>query len=182
MRAVALWAAIAAVAGMQAAGAGLDGIRALGAGRAFIMLAVLGALTVAMARLVIERWTPGSRIAMAPAAAICGCCACLVVAYRLLLQPAESGHFVGAGLACLSAGLLHAVPSILIGLLVLRRGFVIRPLPALLMLGALAGVSGVAFLEAHCTDLDVLHRVVWHSAVVPLAAVTGLGGLLMRRR
>lgn len=156
-----------------AAGAGLDGIAVLLPWQRAIVLGSLGLLAGALARECVVRWIPGSRPRVSPAAALAGCCAALVLLYAVLFRDYRAEQFVAAGLACLKQGVIHAVPAAILGMLVLRRGFATRPVAAALIGGALAGLTGVAFLELHCSNVEAPHRLVWHAGVVPLSAALG---------
>jgi hypothetical protein len=56
---------------------------------------------------------------------------------------------------------------------VLRRGFAVNPAGAGLAAGTLAGLAGLLMLEIHCPNFRAPHVMVWHTAVVPVSAVTG---------
>jgi hypothetical protein len=71
------------------------------------------------------------------------------------------------------AGLLHAIPAALASWLLLRRGFAVNPVAAGLVVGTLAGLAGVSMLELHCKNLEVLHVMLWHTAVIPVSAAAG---------
>ncbi len=82
-------------------------------------------------------------------------------------------HFVSVGIACLVAGLAHAIPVAVLSWLLLRRGFAVNPVAAGAVAGTLAGLAGVTMLELHCPNFQVLHVLVWHTAVVPVAGAAG---------
>jgi hypothetical protein len=85
--------------------------------------------------------------------------------------------------ACLVVGVLHAVPAALLGWLLLRRGFAVKPIAAALAAGTFASLAGVTMLELHCANLQALHILVWHTAVVPVsAAIAALVAWLLRAR
>jgi hypothetical protein len=96
-----------------------------------------------------------------------------VLLYAVLFRDYRAEQFVAVGLGCLKQGVIHAVPAAILGMLVLRRGFATRPVAAALVGGALAGLTGVAFLELHCGNVEAPHRLVWHAGVVPLSAALG---------
>jgi hypothetical protein len=92
-------------------------------------------------------------------------------------------NFVHEGIACLSAGLLHAIPAALASWVLLRRGFAVNPVAAGLVAGTLAGLAGVTMLELHCPNFEALHVMLWHTAVVPASGAAGaLLGWLRNRR
>jgi hypothetical protein len=39
--------------------------------------------------------------------------------------------------------------------------------------GTLAGLAGVTMLELHCINLETLHVMLWHTAVMPVSAAAG---------
>jgi len=80
---------------------------------------------------------------------------------------------VSQGVACLTAGLLHAIPAAIASWLLLRRGFAVNPTSAGMVAGTLAGLAGVTMLELHCANLRAIHVMAWHVAVVPVSAVAG---------
>lgn len=90
----------------------------------------------------------------------------------------DLGAFVPQGLNCLCAGLLTAVPTGTGSWLMLRRGFAVSPAGAGIAAGTLAGLAGLLMLEIHCPNFRAPHIMVWHTAVVPVSAVTG--GLLAK--
>jgi hypothetical protein len=77
---------------------------------------------------------------------------------------------VHAGLACLIAGLVNAIPIGLAGWWLLRRGFSVNPKDAAIAAGTLAGLGGILMLELHCPNFQLAHLLVWHTAVVPVSA------------
>ena len=81
----------------------------------------------------------------------------------------RSERFVSQGIACLKAGLLHAVPTAVIGRWILHRGFAVNSLAAGVALGTLSGLAGVGMLELHCTNFEAPHVMVWHTAVLALS-------------
>ena len=86
--------------------------------------------------------------------------------------------FVPEGVACLRAGLLHALPAAAGTWLILRRGMAVNRTAAGAAAGTLAGLAGVAMLELHCPNLRAIRVMAWHVAVVPISA--GAGALAAR--
>lgn len=174
-----LFVGCGAVAFVGAAAAGFGGLAALGPWRGAAILTTLALLGAAVAHEVLARSIPGSRVHLNALPMLAGCCASLVFVYALMLHDYGSHEFVAAGLGCLEQGILHAIPAGLLGMILLRRGFAARPLSAALAGGALAALAGIGFLEMHCPNLEAAHRIVWHTAVLPLSAVlVGLGALI----
>jgi hypothetical protein len=91
------------------------------------------------------------------------------------------GNFVPSGVVCLAAGLLCALPTSLLALLVLRRGYVVAPVATGAVVGLGGGLVGLAVLEFHCPIQTLPHVAFWHTAIfVVSAAVGALGGMLFR--
>jgi len=171
--AVRLLAACAAVAAAGAAWAGFDGIRGLAPAEGAALLATLAILAIVMARECVARWIPGSRVRLGSGALLAGSCGILGVLFALLFRDHHAEHFVTTGLGCLEQGVLHAIPAALLGAFILRDGFATRPATAALAGGALAGLTGIAFLELHCVNFEAPHQLIWHIAVMPVCAALG---------
>ncbi len=116
---------------------------------------------------------PASRIRVSPRALPALTSIALLAVFADLFRDYHTDHFISAGIACLAAGLLHAVPAGLLSWLLLRRGFAARPVLAGLVAGTLAGLAGVGMLELHCPNFQATHILVWHTAVVPVSAALG---------
>ena len=116
---------------------------------------------------------PGNRHRFSPQMLLTLASVALLGVFALLFRNYRSDHFISAGIACLLAGLLVAIPVAFLSWLLLRRGFAVNPIAAGLVGGALAGVSGVTMLELHCANFQALHVLVWHTAVVPVSAAAG---------
>ena len=56
--------------------------------------------------------------------------AALLVVFALLFRNYRTEHFIAAGIACLLARLLTAIPPALLSSLLLRRGFAVNPISA----------------------------------------------------
>ena len=107
----------------------------------------------------------------------------LVTVFAILFRDYHTHHFVHEGIACLSAGLLHAIPAALASWVLLRRGFAVNPVAAGLVAGTIAGLAGVTMLELHCPNFEAPHVILWHTAVVPVSWAAGaLLGWLRNRR
>jgi hypothetical protein len=116
---------------------------------------------------------PGSLRRWSPAALLGICTAVLLSVFALLFRDPGMDHFISAGIKCLLAGLLHAVPAGLLSWLVLRRGFAVRSISAGFAAGTLGGLAGVGLLEMHCPNFQSAHVLLWHIVVVPLSAAVG---------
>jgi hypothetical protein len=126
---------------------------------------------------------PGSRHRFSPGALLGLGYIALFAVFAFLFRDYHTDAFVHAGVACLVVGVLHAVPAALLGWLLLRRGFAVKPIAAALAAGTFASLAGVTMLELHCANLQALHILVWHTAVVPVsAAIAALVAWLLRAR
>lgn len=163
----------AAVALAGAARAGLYGIERLSVfGRILIFPALVLFLWAAAAEFAASM-IPGSRRRVPPAVLMAVSCLALMGVFAIVFRDYHTTHFVSAGIACLVAGIAHAIPVAFLSWLLLRRGFALSPIAAGTIAGTLAGLAGVTMLELHCPNFQVLHVLVWHTAVVPVAGATG---------
>ena len=159
----------AAVALAMAVHFGLHGAHAMSEMQRDAMFPCLAILIASAALAWTAETIPGSR-RVSPAVLLAVSTAVLAGLFAILFRDRLSGPFVPPGVACLSAGVLTAVPAALAGWWLLRRGFAVNPTSAALAAGTLAGLAGVAMLELHCPDFQTWHVVVWHTAVVPVSA------------
>jgi hypothetical protein len=126
---------------------------------------------------------PASRQRFSASTLLTICSALLLGVFALVFRDYHTDHFIAAGVACLVTGVLLAIPAAVLSWALLRRGFAINPVAAGLVGGALAGLCGVTMLELHCANLQALHVLVWHTAVVPVSAAVGaLVGSIVRGR
>ncbi len=166
-----LIAASVALAG--AARAGFNGIASLTVfGRLLIFPALVLFLWAAAAEFA-GSMIPGSRRRLRPAVLMAVCCLAFMGVVAVVFRDYHTTHFVSAGIACLAAGLAHAIPVAFLSWMLLRRGFAVNPVVAGALAGTLAGLAGVMMLELHCSNFQVLHILVWHTAVVPVAGASG---------
>ncbi|MGA2574386.1 MAG: NrsF family protein [Bryobacteraceae bacterium] len=163
--------AIVALAG--AARAGFYGIQALSVLERVVIFPVLGILIWLGAAAAVVEMIPGSRRRTGPGTLLAAGSLALLVVFAILFHDYRTGRFVSQGIACLAAGLLHAIPAALGSWFLLRRGFAVNPVAAGLVVGTLAGLAGVSMLELHCQNLETLHVMVWHTAVMPVSAAAG---------
>ncbi len=114
---------------------------------------------------------PGSRrYLLAPIATVAVCLALMIV-YLIAFHDFGTRNFVAQGIRCLVAGLVEAIPAALAAWWILHRGFAVNSVAAAIAQGTLAGLAGVGMLELHCPDFEAPHRLLWHTAVVPLSAL-----------
>ncbi len=138
----------------------------------FPTLAVLACLT---ALVLVGQMTPGSPRLLSPRWLPAGGSLVLAALFAALFNDYRTVRFVPAGLACLTAGVAVAIPAGAAAWLWIRRGFFLNPVSAGMAAGALAGLAGVTMLEIHCPNFEVLHVLVWHTAVLPVSSALGAG-------
>jgi len=158
--------------GIAAAGAtrlGFAGSHAMNSTQKLVFPALIGFILAAAAAWTAEM-IPGSKRHEAPWNVLCGAIFTLFALFPTLFHDHHTEHFVGAGLACLIAGLVNAIPIGLAGWWLMRRGFSVNPKEAALAAGTLAGLGGILMLELHCPNFQLMHLLVWHTAVVPVSA------------
>lgn len=173
----------AAVALAGAARAGFFGVERLTVFERALIFPVLVVLLWAAAAEFAASMIPGSRRRVHPGVLMVITCLALMGVFAAVFRDYHTTNFVSVGVACLVAGVLHAIPVALLSWLLLRRGFAVNPVTAGAIAGTLAGLAGVAMLELHCPNFEVLHVLVWHTAVVPVAGAAGacVAWLLKRR-
>ena len=171
--------ACVAIAAAVAAGLGMYGIQRLGGVERAVIFPVLGGLLWLSAAVAVSHSIPGSRRRVGPAALVAGGTLVLLAVFAILFHDYGTVRFVPGGVACLRAGLITAIPAGAAIWLILRKGFAVNPAAAGLVAGALAGLTGATMLELHCPNFEVLHVMLWHTAVVPIAG--GAGAWIARR-
>ena len=163
-------------AGIATAGAtvlGLHGIHKMNVLDRSVIFPALGILVGLTATAFVVEMIPGSRRRVAPVPMLVVSSLALLAIFAVLFRELRTDHFLSQGLVCLSAGLLHAIPTGLASWLLLRRGFAVNPSTAGLAAGTLAGLAGVAMLELHCPNFQTLHVLVWHTAVLLVSGALG---------
>lgn len=162
-----------AVALAGAARLGLYGIQKLSVLEYALIFPVLGILICLAATAFVGEMIPGSRRRVAPGFLLGAGSLALLAVFAVLFRDYHTERFVSQGVACLTAGLLHAVPAALAGWLLLRRGFAVNSVAAAVAAGTLAGLAGVTMLELHCANFEAPHVMLWHTAVIPVCAAAG---------
>ena len=152
---------------------GFAGVRALGMLQRAIIFPALAVLAWVTARELVNQWIPGSRRYLAPTSLVVLVSVALLSVFALELHDYRAEHFVSAGVACLSVGVLQAIPVACLAAWLLRRGLAVEPVSAGTIAGALGGISGVMMLELHCPNLEAPHVLVWHVGVVVVSALVG---------
>jgi hypothetical protein len=163
----------AAVALAGAARLGLYGIQKLSVLERALIFPALGVLFWLAAAAWVGEMVPGSRRRVAPGTLLWAGSLALAAMFAALFHDYRTEQFVSQGVACLTAGLLHAIPAGLASWLFLRRGFAVNALAAGLVAGTLAGLAGVTMLELHCANFEAPHVMLWHTAVIPVSAAAG---------
>jgi hypothetical protein len=169
----ALVAVSIAVAVAGAALLGPRGVQKMNATEIGLIFPVLGILVWLAAAVYAGEMIPGSRRLAGPWMLTAAGSLTLIAVFAVLFDDYRTERFVPQGIACLTAGLLHAIPAGLGGWLILRRGFAVNAPAAGLAGGVLAGLAGVSMLELHCVNFEVPHVMLWHTAVLPLSAAAG---------
>jgi hypothetical protein len=148
-----------------------------------IVFSMLAALVWLAAIVCVTEITPGSKRPMAPWLLVVSGCIGLAAVFGLLFHDYRTERFVSQGIACLTAGLIHALPVSLAAWWVLKRGFAVNRVAAGLAAGTLAGLAGVTMLELHCPNFEAPHVMVWHIAVIPISGALGaLAAFTAQRR
>lgn len=163
----------ATVALAGAARSGLNGIQKLSAWERALIFPALGILICLAATAFVSEMIPGSRRRVAPGDLLGAGSLALLAIFALLFRDYGTERFVSQGVACLTAGLLHAIPTALASWWLLRRGFAVNSVVAGLVAGTLAGLAGVTMLELHCQNFQALHVMLWHTAVMPISGAAG---------
>ncbi len=159
-----------------AARLGLHGVQELSVAERAVIFPALCVLIWLAAAACAGETTPGSRRRVSPGILLGAGSLALTAIFAALFHDYRTERFVAQGVACLSAGLLDAIPAGLVGWLLLRRGFAVSAVGAGLAAGTLAGLAGLTMLELHCPNFEALHVMVWHTAVIP---ISGLAGALL---
>jgi hypothetical protein len=152
---------------------GTHGIQKMSGLEIGLIFSVLTALVWLAAMLCVAEIIPGSKRPISPWQLVASCCIGLAAVFGLFFHDYRTERFVAQGLACLTAGLIQALPVALAAWWVLRRGFAVNRVAAGLAAGSLAGLAGVIMLELHCPNFEAPHVIVWHIAVIPISGAMG---------
>jgi hypothetical protein len=162
-----------AIAVAGAAKAGFFGVLKLNFFERMIVFPALGVLIFLAASAWVSENIPGSRRRFTPGTLLGVAIFGLLAIFGVIFRNYHTQHFLSAGLKCLEVGLLHAIPTAILGWLILRRGFAVNPVASGLVGGTLAGLAGVSMLELHCPNFQALHVLIWHTSVIPVSAAAG---------
>ncbi|MGO9261789.1 MAG: NrsF family protein [Bryobacteraceae bacterium] len=150
------------------------GVRKMSAAEIGLIFSVLGILIWLAATLCVAEAIPGSRRPVTPWVLGVSGCIGLAAVFGLLFHDYRTERFISQGVACLTAGLVQALPASVAAWLLLRRGFAVNSIAAGFAKGALAGLAGVTMLELHCPNFEAPHVMVWHIAVLPISGAVGM--------
>ena len=177
--ALVLICASVAVAGAATLGfAGLHNLSTVQ--RAGIFVSLAGIVWFAALACVAE-YVPGSQRRITPGRLLGFGSLILICVFAAVFRSYATERFVTQGVRCLTAGLAHAAVAVLGFWILLRRGFAVNPTGAGVAIGTLAGLAGVVMLELHCANFEVPHVVLWHTAVIWVAAAGAMLGARMGR-
>jgi hypothetical protein len=93
--------------------------------------------------------------------------------FSLIFHNYSVQNFTSEGVPCLVAGLCVSIPTAIVVVYLLRRGFVMEWSQAGLAAGTLSGLTGLSMLELHCPNLKAIHVMTWHVAVVIVSGILG---------
>jgi len=153
---------------------GMYGVRALTMGQRIAVFSVLACMAGFAAVAAAREMRPAGGRRIAGWALAVTCCS-MLLGFALLFHDYGMRRFAAQGMPCFGAGLLFAVPAAFCVTLLFRRGFVLNLIAAGLAAGLMAGLAGLGMLELHCPNLNAMHVMFWHVAVV---VVSGLAGML----
>jgi hypothetical protein len=162
-----------AVASAGAAILGMHGVEAMSVVEIALIFPVLLALIGFAAAVSVAEMVPGSRHRVAPWLLLAAGCLALTAVFAVLFTDYRSERFISQGVACLKAGLLHAIPTAIVSWWILHRGFAVNSLAAGVAVGTLSGLAGVSMLELHCQNFEAPHVMLWHTAVLALSGAFG---------
>lgn len=166
----------AVIAWAGAARSGFGGYLAFSGMERAVIYLTLAIFAGVAAQLFASEMVPGSGRRIGPVWLTTAVSLGMILEFALFFRNYDRSGFVPEGLACLGNGLLHAIPVGLAAWILLRRGFAVQPVSAGVAAGLLAGLGGLGLLELHCPNLKLMHRAVWHVAVVPVSGA--FGGIL----
>ena len=153
---------------------GFVGLRSLSPDAIAAIFPPLAALGLLAAGACSSAMVPGSKRPYSPEALLAASCVLMAGVFAFLFHDYRTDSFIHQGTVCLAVGLLSATPAAIVAWLVLRRGFAVDGKAAGIAAGTFAGLTGVTVLELHCPNLRMPHVVVWHIAVLPVAAAAVL--------
>jgi hypothetical protein len=168
-----LVAICAAVALAGAARLGFAGLQHLSTWQIALIFPALAIFLLLAAVACVAERIPGRQRRVPPGPLMALGSLALIAVFAILFRDYGTERFLPQGMTCLIAGLAHAIPAALAAWLLLRRGFAVDPVSAGVASGTLAGLAGVLMLELHCANFEAPHVMLWHTAVIWVAAAAG---------
>lgn len=164
--------------------AGQSGWHALSGVQKICVFAPLVASIAFLVFSIVRQMTPAAKYVRSSALLSAASFGLLLLAIAAVFEPRQEPGFLRSGLACFRTGLVFAVPAAFLFGLLLLRGARLSPALTGAMSGGLAGLVGLAVLEIHCPNLNVVHIVTWHVSVTLVCALVGFifSGVTFRRR
>lgn len=154
--------------------AGQAGWNALtGTERLLVFVPLLAATLLGVVSIV-RQMAPAARFARTTVELGAGLFVLLIVIMTAIFHPVREATFVGAGLGCFRLGMFFAVPTAALFAMLLARGAGLSPTLTGATAGGLSGLAGLAVLEIHCPNLNLLHILAWHISVVLVCAAAGI--------
>jgi hypothetical protein len=136
-----------------------------------LIFSVLAMLFWLAAGVCVSEHIPGSRRRLSSGVLVPAACVVLLAVFGAVFRDYHTTRFVAAGMKCLIAGLVLAIPASAAVWWLLNRGAAMNPRTAGLAKGVLAGLAGIMMLEIHCANFEALHVLVWHVAVLPASGL-----------
>jgi hypothetical protein len=152
---------------------GLDGWHARSVLQSTVDLSLLGISVLALANLLAQQMTPGSRYRAAVWVWLAVPVVALLAAVASLYGDIWKPDYVALAMNCFKIGVACAAVSAPLFWLALHRGFSLHPVSHGATAGLLAGLAGVTVLEIYCPYLDRLHISVSHIGVAVVSALVG---------
>ena len=155
---------------------GLNGWDALRLGQRFVVFVTLAASALLLAVSMVRQMVPGSKHIFAPPVLLGTILVVLIMVIAATFRSRQESAFLASGVMCMKNGLMCSMPAGFLLWLIVRRGAILYYKLIGAVVGGLAGLAGLSVLELNCTNLNVLHILIWHEGVVVIGS---LGGALL---
>lgn len=132
---------------------------------------IVGAALLAVSA--IGQMSPGHRFGLARARLPIRVVIALLLLIFAAFEPRREDWFISNSFACLKNGLIYSIAAALMFSVLVRRGAFLFPKLTGATVGALAGLAGLAVLEINCSNLNLLHILAGHWAVVLISTSVG---------
>ena len=147
--------------------------------RIVVFVSVIGGAAL-LAVSAVGQMSPGQRFGLARARLPIRVVIALLLLLLASFEPRKEDWFISNSFACLKNGLIYSIAAALMFAVLVRRGAFLFPRLTGATVGALAGLAGLAVLETNCSNLNLLHILAGHWAVVLISTSVGsLVGLAM---